>query len=154
MRIALTLAALLVVVARVEADDAAKGGTQLPTDDTIINLCGDSLANMFAKCGLPESVFANNSKMAILDYGSYGFSVDKKKVTVSYFFDGWKGTIKGVKFGDTKEHVVEVLGSGYSDVKGKTFQAYGWELKEPKATFWLYFDDDDKVSRVQITQKK
>ncbi len=153
MRIALTLAALLMVAARVNADDAAKSGKQLPTDETIINLVGDSLANMFAKCGEPEMVYANNAKMAILDYGSFGFCVDKKKVTVSYFFKDWKGTIKGVKFGDTKEHVVEVLGKGYSDVKGKDFQAYGWELKDLNANFWLYFDDD-KVSRVQITLKK
>jgi hypothetical protein len=58
-----------------------------------------------------------------------------------------------VKFGDTKEHVVEVLGKGYDEVKGKTFEAYGWELKDLKATFWLYFDDD-KVSQMQITLKK
>lgn len=158
MRIALMLAALLVVAARVDADDAAKEGKQLPSDETIIKLCGDSLANMFGKCGVPVAIVVNADKMAILDYGSFAFSVKDKTVTGSYFFPSWQGTFKGAKYGDTKEQVVKVLGSGYSDVNGKTgagkdFEAYGWELPEQKATFWLYFTDD-KVSRVQITLKK
>ena len=146
------------VAARVNADDSAKAAKQLPTDETIIKLCGDSLANMFAKCGVPEEIIVNNDKAAILDYGSFAFSVKEKAVTGSYFFPSWKGTFKGAKYGDTKEQVVKILGDGYSDVKGKTgagkdFEAYGWDLPEQKATFWLYFTDD-KVSRVQITLKK
>jgi hypothetical protein len=86
MRIALTLAALLMVAARVNADDAAKAAKPLPTDDTIINLVGDSLANMFAKCGVPEEIFVNNDKVAILDFGSFAFSVKSKTVTAAFFF--------------------------------------------------------------------
>jgi hypothetical protein len=60
-----------------------------------------------------------------------------------------------VKYGDTKSQVVNVLGNGFNDVKGtgsdgKPFESYGWEDKNQKVTFWLYFTDD-KVSNVQIT---
>ena len=150
MRIALTLSALLLIATRLSAGDAAAPARQLPTDDTIIKLSGDSMANMFAKCGVPDDIFVNGDKDAILDYGTFGFAVKKKIVTCSYFFDGWKGTFKGVKFGDTKEQAVKVIGTGYREVTGKDFDAYGWELKDQKATFWLYFTDN-KVDRVQIT---
>jgi len=149
MRLALTLTTLLMLAARVTADDATPAAKQTATDDTIIKLCGDSLAKMFAQCGVPEQIFVNGDNAAILYYGSFGFSVKNKSVTGSFFFEDWKGTIKGAKFGDTKEQVVKVLGSDYRDVKGKDFEAYGWELKEQKATFWLYFTDN-KVDRVQI----
>ena len=128
----------------------------MPSDATIINLVGDSMANMFAKCGVPEHIIVNNDKEAILDYGTFAFSVKNKTVTASFFFQDWKGTIKGVKYGDDRQNLSRCWGA-VSDVKakreGKTFDAYGWELTEPKANFWLYFDND-KVSRVQITVRK
>jgi hypothetical protein len=155
MRLALTLTALLLIAVGANADDSAAPARQLPTDDTIIKLCGDSLANMFAKCGVPDEITVNGDKLPVLIYGPFAFTVKTKKVTGSFFFDDWKGTFKGVKYGDTKDQTARVLGSGYSDVKGKgsdgkDFEAYGWPLKDQKATFWLYFTDD-KVSNVQIT---
>jgi len=155
MRFALMLTALLIIAAQANADDAAVPAKQRPTDDAIIKLCGDSLANMFAKCGLPHEITVNGDNAAVLIYGPFAFTVKNKLVTGSFFFDDWKGTIKGVKYGDTKTVVVNVLGSGFRDVKGtgsdgKPFESYAWDDKNQKATFWLYFTDD-KVSNVQIT---
>jgi hypothetical protein len=150
MRLALTLSALLMFAVRATAADAPAPAKQLPSDDTIIKLCGDTLANLFAKCGTPDTITVNGDKHAVLIYGPFGFTVKNEKVLGSYFFDDWKGTFKGVKYGDAKDQTVTVLGKGYSDVKGKDFEAYGWPLKEQKATFWLYFTND-KVSNVQIT---
>ncbi|HEX4000842.1 MAG TPA: hypothetical protein VHX65_20005 [Pirellulales bacterium] len=147
---------LLTVAAAANADEAPTKAKQMPTDDTIIKLCGDSLANMFAKCGVPEEITVNGDNLAVLIYGPYAFTVKGKKVIGSFFFDDWKGTIKGVKYGDTKDQSVKVLGKGYSDVNGKgsdgkPFEAYGWNDKSQKATFWLYFTDG-KVSNVQVTR--
>jgi hypothetical protein len=150
MRCLLLLTALLATAVGVRADNPAPPTKTLPSDDTIIKLCGDSLANLFAKCGTPDTITVNGDKHAVLIYGPFGFTVKNEKVLGSYFFDDWKGTFKGVKYGDAKDQTVTVLGKGYSDVKGKDFEAYGWPLKEQKATFWLYFTND-KVSNVQIT---
>ncbi len=149
MRSVLTLSVLLLVAARAMADDAP---AKPATDDTIINLCGSRLPKLFAQCGNPDQIFVNDDKKAILDYGNFGFRVEDKTITGCYFFDGWKTTFKGVKFGDTKDQTVKVLGKSFEEVKGKGFDAYGWELKDLGATFWLYFTDD-KVSSVQITLK-
>jgi len=150
MRLALTLAALLLIVPRINADDPAGAAKQPPTDATIIKLCGDSLANMFAKCGLPQNIYVNGDNLAILGYGPFGFAVNNKTVTRCYFFGDWTGAINVTKIGDTKDSVVKALGSGYCDVKGNGFEAYGWTLTEPKVTFWAYFTDN-KVDQVQIT---
>jgi hypothetical protein len=131
---------------------AAAAEKKTPSDDTIIKLCGDTIANMFAKCGTPDTITVNADKVAVLIYGNYGFTVNRDKVLGSYFFDDWKGTFKGVKYGDTKDAAVKALGKSYKEVKGKdnSFDAYGWPLTDQKCTFWLYFTDD-KVSNVQIT---
>jgi hypothetical protein len=154
MRLALTLSALLMVVTGATAADspapAPAPAKQLPSDETIIKLCGDMLANMFAKCGTPDTITVNGDKVAVLIYGPYGFTVNRDKVVGSYFFGDWKGTFKGVKYGDTKDQAVKVLGNKFKDVKGKDFEAYAWPLPDQKATFWLYFTDD-KVSNVQVT---
>jgi hypothetical protein len=143
----------LIATQAVAADAPA---TKLPSDQTIIDLCGGQIADMFAKCGVPDAITVNGDNFAVLIYGPYAFTVKNKKIHGSFFFDDWKGTIKGVKYGDTKDQVVQVLGKAYSDVKGKgssdakPFEAYGWDNKDKKVTFWLYFTDD-KVSNVQIT---
>ena len=134
----------------------AYSGESAPSDETIIKLCGDSIANLFASsAALPVTITVNGDKVAVLIYGPFGFTVNEKTVNGSYFFDDWKGPFKGVKYGDSKDQAVKVLGKGFKDVKGKgssgkDFEAYGWPLKEQKSTFWLYFTDD-KVSNVQIT---
>jgi len=159
MRLPLILIALLTIAAPALAADAPKTAAaekKLPTDATIVALCGDTLANVFAKCGVPEEITVNGDNLPVLLYGPFAFTVKNKTIVGSFFFDDWKGTIKGVKYGDAKDQAVKVLGKGYEDVKGKgsdgkPFEAYGWDDKTQKATFWLYFTDD-KVSNIQITR--
>lgn len=136
----------------IAADEAP--AKPLPSDDTIINLCGDTLAHVFEKCGLPKEITVNGDNLAVLHYGPFAFTVKGKHVEGSFFFDDWSGTIKGIKYGDTKNQTVTVLGRGYQEVTGKgsdgkPFDAYGWDDKQAKRTFWLYYTDD-KVSNVQI----
>lgn len=149
-----TLILLLLFAARAYADDTP-APAKPPTDDTIIKLCGGTISDMFAKCGVPQEITVNGDNLAVLIYGPYAFTVKNKKVRGSFFFDDWKGTIKGIKYGDTKDQAVKALGSGFSDVKGtsadgKPFEAYGWDDKSQNSTFWLYFTDG-KVSNVQVT---
>jgi hypothetical protein len=137
------------------ADAPTAQAQKSPSDATIIDLCGGHIADMFAKCGVPDAITVNGDNVAVLIYGPYAFTVKNKKILGSFFFDDWKGTIKGVKYGDTKDQVVKVLGAGYSDVKGKgsdgkPFEAYGFDNKDKKVTCWLYFTGD-KVSNVQFT---
>jgi hypothetical protein len=155
MRLALTLAAVLMIAARVNADDSGDATKQPPTDDKIIAQVGDRLAKVFARFGTPEDVWGNKGKEGILSYWSFAFAVKDKTITACFFAEGsWKGTVRGIKFGDTREQVVKTLGGNYTEVKGADFNSYGWELKEQNAKFWVYFDKDNKVNQMEVTLQK
>jgi hypothetical protein len=153
MRSTLPLALLLALASPVRADGPAPPAAAT-TDATIIGLCGDSLANLFAKCGPPADIFVNDDKLPILTYGAYGFRVENKVVTGSYFFKAWTGSFNGINRGDTKDQAIKVLGGTYKEIKGKDFDAFGWTLPAKKAVFWLYFTKDGKVDYPQVVLDK
>ena len=150
MRLFLALAICLMIPAWVNADDSSNAVKQAPTDEAVINLCGQ-LPNVFARFGPPEDVRASgdNDGGADLDYGSFGFKIKNKTALACFFWSDWKGPVKGVKIGDSKEQAVKVLGANKHTFKHPDgLEDFGWDLTTPNAILWLYFDKDSKVKKI------
>ena len=88
----------------------------------------------------------------LCDYGAYGFRVHNKVITVCFFWQQWKKTIRGIKIGDSRDAVVKLLGAApitNKDASGAV-TAYGYRLKDPNVKFWANFDASGNVNRVEI----
>lgn len=151
MRVALALAAWLIIPAWVEADGFGEGAKQPPTDEAVIKLCGARLANVFDQFGLPSDLRASgdNDGGVDLDYGAFGFKIKNKTAQACFFWTDWKGPVKGVKIGDSKDQAMKVLGANKHTFKHPDgLEDYGWDLDSPNAILWLYFDKDGKVTKM------
>ena len=143
-----------------EAQDAAAPAKNAIADATIIALRGGPLAKMFAQCGVPQDLRVLRGDSAaeddvFCDYGAYGFRVRNKAIRTCFFFADWKGPIRGIKIGDSREDVAKALGNATTTAKNKdgAVTAYGYDLKDPAADFFANFDKDGKVWRVEINLK-
>jgi hypothetical protein len=161
MRIIMAFAVLMaLVVASAEAQNSATPAKDAVTDATIINLCGGRLAKMFAQCGTPEDLRVKRGSTpdeddVLCNYGTYAFRVRDKVIRTCFFWSDWKGPIRGIKIGDSREEVVKVLGKAPSTDKDKdgAITAYGYDLKDLDADFFTNFDKDGKVWRVEVSLK-
>jgi hypothetical protein len=155
LTIALTLTAALAVTT-VQAVDPGNGGNTAPTDDAVINLGGASLAKVFAQFGTPSNVYAYRGSTpdddgVTVDYDTFGFNVNNKTVCTCLFWSGWKGTINGIKIGQSRQDVENVLGTAHQVDKTVSQSAqgdFGFDLID--AVFWVDFDKNDKVCRVDV----
>ena len=141
------------------AQESATPAKDAVTPEAIINMCGGSMAKMFAVYGAPGQLWADRGATEAEDdvffgYGAYGFKVRDKVVRVCFFFRAWKGPVRGVKIGDGLEDVVKLLGSPRTTVKDKNgaITAYGYELKDLNANFFANFKEG-KVWRVEVSLK-
>jgi hypothetical protein len=160
MRTAL-LTATLVVAASV-AGAAQNKQKVAPRDTDIIEMVGGRIAKMFAQYGTPESLYAQRSEespeldVVIVEYTDFSFSVRGKTVGVCHFERTWKGEIKGIRIGDTRNQVVKVLGEDFelSEVANRdgVFDCK-WDLAELDARLWVIFDKEDKATLVQVQLK-
>ena len=91
----------------------------------------------------------------LCDYGAYGFRVRNKVIRTCFFWADWKGPIRGIKIGDSREDVVKVLGKAPITDKDKdgVVTAYGYELKDLDSELFVNFDKDGKVWRVEVSLK-
>ena len=142
----------------VSAQDSARKDSV--TDATIINLCGGRLSKVFAQCGTPVDLRAKRGSSpaeddVLCDFGTYAFRVRDKQVRTCFFWIDWKGTVKGIKIGDTREDVVKVLGKPYIIEKDKdgVVTDYGYDLKDLDSDFFANFDKDGKVWRFEVSLK-
>ncbi len=139
------------------AQSAAAPAKAALTDAKIINSCGDALAKMFSRFGTPANLLAMRGDTpddddVLCDYGAYGFRVHNKVITVCFFWQQWKKTIRGIKIGDSRDAVVKLLGAApitNKDASGAV-TAYGYRLKDPDVKFWANFDASGNVNRVEI----
>src|SRR5207247_5614682 len=135
-------------------------GKDAPTDEAIINMVGGRLAKMFAQFGTPEEIYPvraeDNPEMdfVMLNYPTaFAFGVRQKTVGVCYFFPGWRGTIKGINLGDSREQVVKILGNDFENSEIKNEEGVDdckWDLKENDARLWVIFDKNNQATRVQV----
>ena len=158
MRTIVACAALMaLVVASAEAQDGATPAKDAITDATIIDSCGGRLAKMFAQYGAPSDFVAIRGNTpdkddVICDYGTYMFRVREKVIRCCFFRTDWKGPIRGIKIGDSREDVVKTLGTAPTTFKDKNgvVTAYGYRMKDLGVEFYTNFDEDGKVKRVEI----
>jgi hypothetical protein len=158
MRVLMVYAALMaLVVVGAEAQDGVTPAKDAVTDATIIDTCGGRLAKMFAHFGTPQDVWVTRGDTPAEDdvlcaYGAYGFRVRSKMVRCCFFWTDWKGPIRGIKIGDSREDVVKVLGKAPVTVKDKNgiITSYGYHMKDVGVEFYTDFDKDGKVKRVEI----
>ena len=162
MRILMACAALVALIAgHASGQEAARTKDKdSVADATIINLCGGRLSKMFAQCGTPVDLRVKRGETpaeddVLCDYGTYAFRVRDKLVRTCFFWVDWKGTVRGIKIGDRREDVVKVLGKAPTTDKDKDGRvtAYGYEIKDLDADFFVNFDNDGKVWRVEISLK-
>jgi hypothetical protein len=150
---------MTLVVASAEAQNAATPAKDAVTDATIINICGGRLAKMFAQFGTPSDVLPIRGDTpaedyVLCDYDTYFFHVRKKVIQHCFFWSNWKGPIRGIKIGDSREDVVKVLGTAPITVKDKNgiVTDYGYRMKDLGVKFYANFDENGKLKRVQIAQ--
>ncbi len=161
MRMIMAFGALMVLVAASAlAQDAAPPSKRPITDTTIINTCGERLFKMFARYGTPDDVRALRGDTAaqdevLCDYGAYGFRVRDKLVRTCFFWSDWKAPVRGIKIGDSRQQVEKVLGAATITSKDKdgVLTAYGYSLNDLGADFFVNFDKDGKVWRVEVSMK-
>ena len=159
MRLAIALATMVALA--VTASEAQTPGTPAqsgPSADAIVNSCGARLVKLFTQFGVPNDVYANREDenaahdTTIMDYGSYGFKIFNKTATISFFWSGWKGPVKGISIGDSRDDVPKVLPNpnvSAKDANGAVTE-YAWDLKDLDAKFYVDFDANGKVSRMFV----
>ena len=161
MRSVLAVVALL-ITAGIAAEGQQTKGKDAPTDEDIINMVGGRLFKLFAQFGTPEDLRTVRSEetpemdTVLLEYGAFAFNVRQKTVQACYFLTGWKGKIKGINLGDSREQVVKALGDEYENSEIKNDDGvhdYLWELKENGGVLWVTFDKNDRVKRVAVVLK-
>jgi hypothetical protein len=156
MRFVATAILLIVLLPLFVVAQEAKNGVQTPpTDDSVISLVGKELAKVFARFGTPVDVIGVNGPKgtmeAVLDYGSFGFNVQNKKVRICQFWSNWPGTVHGIKLGTPIDDVVQKLGKPIlveKDANGAERQF--WELKDVKLLIYFDVDKDRKASRAVV----
>ena len=119
MRLAMTMAAIMALAGRgrlLRPKRLAPPGRLGPPTRPLSTFRRRRLAKLFATFGIPDDVRAYREDdqakddTVVLDYGAYGFKVRKKTVRNCLFWPNWKGTIKGIKIGDSRDDVAKVLG--------------------------------------------
>jgi hypothetical protein len=155
----LTIALLLITVlavATVQAVDPGNGAGTTPSDDAIVNVCGANLAKLFTQFGTPADIIPYRGNTpdndgVNLNYGDYGFNFRNKTVVTCFFWSTWKGTIQGIKIGDSHQDVEKVLGTTHQTDKTTSQSAlgdFGFDLID--AMLWVDFDKNDKVFKVEV----
>ena len=73
---------------------------------------------------------------------------------MSFFFNDWTGSIRGIRIGDSYAEVTKVLGNPATTVKNKegVVTAYGYDLKDLGAYFFTNFKAGN-VWRVEVSLK-
>jgi hypothetical protein len=131
-------------------------GKKSPTDEAIINTCGSRLVKVFAQFGTPVDLFPQRGNQpdgdsVTLDYGTFGFQIRQKTVQACFFWAEWPGTIKGFKIGSTRAEVVKLLGDSNKTFKNSEgTEDLGWNRADLDAVFWVDFDKDNKVRKVEV----
>lgn len=136
-----------VMMAAVQADERA------PNGDEILALLGADLPKVFATLGGPSSAFVAGrddqpeaEDGIFFDYLNFHLKLSKDRTSVAWisFYptwfnregNEWKGTIRGIKYGDNREKVQTALGRPYfSDGFGK--DKNGNDIKSGSDTFTL-----------------
>lgn len=143
------------VVPATAADPGA--GKAAFSDESVIGACGGSVADMFARFGVPQDVVAARGQTAeeddvLVDYGEILFRTRDQKVRCCFFLKSWKSTIRGIRIGDSREAVTQVLGKPQHIIRSKDHVEtdYGYDLRQPKLSLWANFDKDGHVRRVEI----
>ena len=88
-----------------------------------------------------------------MDYETFTLKIKDKAATACFFEADWKGPAHGVKIGDNQERGLKVLGKNTHEYKHPNgLEDYGWDLKSPKAVFWVFFDGDYKIKKIDVEQ--
>lgn len=161
MRLLLTCAILAAsTAAAVGADGAAADKQSAPTAEAIINSQGVHFAKLLAQFGVPSDIWPDRrdkpeKDYVVFDYSAFGFLVRNKKVDTCFFWPQWKGAVRGVKIGDSRDDVLRVLGdkprATFKDKDG-AITAYSYDLKDMGTRLYTNFDKDGKVKRVEISE--
>ena len=157
MRWLLMAATLFVLAGNSSHAEEPSERQAIPTADTIIDLCGGDLKKMFSKVGAPKYMVVargdtNEEDDILCEYGDFILRVHENTVQNCFFPSNWRGSIKGIQMGDSREAVIKALGKPQKVAKDKegVETSYGYDLKDRRATLWANFNDEGNVRRVEI----
>ena len=156
MRYIATALVLTVLLPAVSVRGQEKNGDHTPpTDQQVIELVGKDFAQVFARFGTPADVVAvsgpKGALETVLDFGTFGFNVQNKKVRICQFWSNWPGTVDGIKLGTPIDDVVQKLGKPVlveKDANGAERQF--WELKGVKLLIYFDISKDRKANRAVV----
>lgn len=131
-----------------------------PKDMDVIKSLGLDLQGVYAKFGLPLDLLAHRESKpeddrVLCDYGTFMLCLGRnQKVVDTFFRTAWKGSIMGLKIGDSRETVEKVMGAPketYSN-KDNVVTGYGYPMKDLNVTVYPAFDPQTgKLSRVEVS---
>lgn len=150
-----TLAKLVVIVALIGAAAGAKSPNS-PTDEQIINICGAKLERLWTEFGTPDHIIGKRREKPAPDgvalaYDGFILTVDFNTVTHCFFTEKWKGTIRGIQMGASREEATKNFGKPIVTNKDKegAITGYCFPVSE-KLVLWTNFDDEGKLNRIEI----
>lgn len=161
MRLFITVVACLAVSYCTAMLSAAPTEEPAPDGGKILALLGADLPTVFATLGGPTSAFAAGrddkpeaEDMIFLDYRTFFLELSKDRTSVALIKfasafnvkgDEWTGSIRGFKYGDSRDKVQAALGQPYgSSGFGKTKD--GADIKKGAD----YFKVNDKNGRLEV----
>jgi len=115
---------------------------------------GVRLYKIFEVFGNPYDLFcsADGKSETILDYGTFAFQVGNKTVNIVYFWENFKGIVFEVSIGTSSEDLFKKYGKPTlekrSTIDGNVIWVYN--LVKTDRMFVVFFDKDNKISRMQI----
>ena len=161
MRPFITVVACLAASYCAAMTSAARAEEPPPDGDKILALLGADLPTVFATLGGPTSAFVSgrddkpeSEDMIFLDYRTFFLELSNDRTSVALIKfasafeikgDEWTGSIRGFKYGDSREKVQAALGQPYSwSGFGKTKD--GADIRKGID----YFKVNDKNGRLEV----
>ena len=146
---------VLLSMPRILIGQEIKRGDPSLTDGKVIELVGKDFGTIFARFGTPDDLVAtsgpNGTKEVVVDFTSFGFNVQNKKVRICQFWAGWPGTVNEIKLGTPIDDVVKKLGKPlYVEKDPNGAERQFWELKDVKLLIYFDVDKNRKASRAVV----
>jgi hypothetical protein len=132
-----------------------KRGDPALTDRKVFELVGKDFGAVFARFGTPDDLAAisgpSGTQEVVVDYTTFGFNVQNKKVRICQFWLGWPGTVDGIKLGTPIDDLVKQLGKPlYVEKDASGAERQFWELKDVKLLIYFDVDKNRKASRAVV----
>jgi len=121
--------------------------------EQVTDLLGSQPYKVFSTFGFPHDVYSvcqNNDGLSVLDYRAFSFGILNKTVFNCTFYSSYPLPIMGIRFGDTQDQVIALLGAPTKVLDAEVADhVLTWLLLNLDVTFAVWFKDE-KVMKIGI----